>query len=314
MAIGLIFMFIIVATPSLLGLNTIESSVHFYTQRAVVDNPLIGVTNTQLPSGELSYPWYTPTNAARPDGQYASVSMPVSVSCGTRCTGTSASAYLTTQLYNFTIPKEAVISGVIVQVVGHYTSQSGAYSHQLTDNSVRLVQYGKFAGTEHATTIEWPTTDSVIQYGGSNDTWGLALTQDMVMRPDFGVALSLRCSQTFANGKLYCYGYIDFVSITIAYYLPVVSTSTSGGSTVTVTSTPATVTMTYSPTTYTFSTPSTVVTNSASTTTTVTLTTATGQYLPWLSSLSTDQLYALTVSLFTFLSGFGLSLFGVRRP
>ena len=384
MAISLIFMFVVVAFPHAIGLEVIVSSYNFYTQNAVVNNPLIGIVNSPLPDNAPSVAWYATTYAGRQDGQYASATISRTAvytgygyvfDTGMSTSGASGSnvgntAYLTTQLYNFSIPTQAIPTGLIAQAIthSHLTTVGSLTSAScgVTDYSVRLIAYGKYAGAEHATQIVWPKeADSAFQWGGSNDQWGISLTQDMIMAPDFGVAISghlstswttnLGTAGSFAGNTIgtSCTVYVDMVSLTLLYKLPVYTTVTSSGTTVTTATTPqtvtvtgqgatstvttsqtatatlttattntfvttpATVTMTYSPTTYTWTQPggTTTTTTQGSSQSTVTLSTTSAPTspLPSVFGFSANQEYSLAGGLLTFLSGFGMSLLGLRR-
>ena len=352
MAISLIFMFVVVAFPHAVGLETIVSSVQFYTQRSIVDNPLIGISNTGLPSGYVSTPWYAPTDAGRIDQKYASAKSQA-IGDGyynyNDLKSQATTSYLTATLFNFSIPTNAEIKGALVQVVGHYsityTGYNFPHAGSVSDNSIRMIISGQSSGTDHKGGGVWPVdVDSTVTYGGSSDQWGNQLTQDVMMRPDFGVGISLALTEGYTRTVNYGYPvtltntvYVDMISMTATYTLPSETTSsttyvntyttTAVSSTVTVTSTqtsttaftttPATWTQTYTPTTYTWTQPggTTTTTTQGSSQSTVTLSTTSVSRSPLQSftGVSTNQTYALAGSLMTFLTGFGMSLFGIRK-
>ncbi len=250
------------------------------------------------------------------------------------------SSLLSAELFNFSIPINATVTGLLVQVIGHSQESVSDYTPPpppntatcvVKDNYIQLITYNHLNGTNHASNSLWPNGyDSAITYGGSSDTWGLQLTQNMMMRPDFGVALGVDISVlgTYRG----CTAYVDAIQMTVTYYLPVITTSSTtylntytnivSSSTVTTTSTsvstsswvttPNTVTLTYSPTMYTFTAPYTTQ-PSAVTTTTVALTTTSQTQPSLLGWLSISQTYAFLASLVPFLTGFGMVLFGGRK-
>jgi hypothetical protein len=352
MAISLIFMFVVVAFPHAVGLETIVGSVQFYTQKSVVDNPLIGISNTALPSGYVSTPWYAPTDAGRIDQKYATAKSQA-VGDGyynyVDLKSQAPTSYLTATLFNFSIPTNAEIKGVLVQVIGHYSITYSGYNvphaGSVSDSSIRMIISGQSSGTDHKGGGVWPVdVDSVVTYGGSSDQWGNQLTQDVMMRPDFGVGISLLLTEGYTRTVYAGYPvtltntvYIDMISMTATYTLPSETTSTSTyvntytttavSSTVTVTSTttsttaftttPATWTQTYTPTSYTWTQPggTTTTTTQGSSQSTVTLSTTSAPTspLPSVFGFSANQEYSLAGGLLTFLSGFGMSLLGLRR-
>ena len=347
---------IVYAQPQLIGLSSINSSVNFKTQEAIVDNPLIGISNTQLADYETGLQWYSPTYAGRLDQQYASSPFSYAVDCYGGCIfeGNGNSGYLTFMMFNFSIPTNAAIVGIIVQVMGYYsvTCSGGfcrgsyypgnpngcgewdAFSGSVTDHSIRLITYGKPSGTEHGTDNPWPKdVESVTTYGGSSNTWGLSLTQNMMMRPDFGVAISAKMDAKLENGQgcwdrsqtvhtaVTTTAYVDAVRMTVVYYEPITTTITTNGVTYTTTSPPATVTLTYSATTITWPTITTItepgtirVSTAYATEISSTIVTSTSSS-SWPTGMQGSVLAGLVTA---FLSGLGMTGIGgsiaFRRP
>ena len=97
--------------------------------------------------------------------------------------------YLMATGYNFDIPAEATINGIMVTV---NRESSGNAIPYVRDNIVRLIRGGSIVGSNRAkTTTDWPTTMGTIDYGNIIDTWGLTgLTAADINSSNFGVALS----------------------------------------------------------------------------------------------------------------------------
>lgn len=105
---------------------------------------------------------------------------------GNNATDTSAtSAYLYCSGYNFNIPSNAVITGVVFGV------KKLNVTNQNIDNSVRLFELGTAVGNDKADgSTTWPTPLTWINYGNSADLWGLVLNPATVNDNAFGAAIS----------------------------------------------------------------------------------------------------------------------------
>ena len=104
--------------------------------------------------------------------------------------------YLTATNYNFNIPADAQINGIIVTI---NRSSSGNTSPYVRDNVVSLIKGGTITGSNRAKTTDWPTTMTSVDYGNIIDTWGLTgLTASDINSSNFGVALSVKNIATSA--------------------------------------------------------------------------------------------------------------------
>jgi hypothetical protein len=139
--------------------------------------------------------WTGASNASISDGSYATSGLLLG----------QISRYLKVTNFGFTIPLDATITGVTVNVERSTTTLNATH-----DNSVRLVKNGDVSGDNKATVTQWPTSDAITSYGSSTDLWGLSLTPADINSSDFGVVIS-------AVADLLGTAQIDHVTITIDY-------------------------------------------------------------------------------------------------
>lgn len=91
--------------------------------------------------------------------------------------------YLLATQFGFSIPTDATIDGVLVEVEA---ARSSAGSFQ--DSSVRLVVGGTISGNDNSDNQLIGKSDTYYSWGGSTDTWGLSLTPSDVNGSTFGFA------------------------------------------------------------------------------------------------------------------------------
>jgi len=122
------------------------------------------------------------------------------------------SNYLKATNFGFSIPTDATIVGIEVFVE---KSESGPSAGDARTDSVKLVKGGTISGDDRASddTSEWPSSDTVATFGGSNELWGLSWTDSDINASDFGVVFAVR-----EDGReMDCY--VDHISISIHYTL-----------------------------------------------------------------------------------------------
>lgn len=136
-----------------------------------------------------------PTNAQLSDDAYVTAVLALG----------QVSQYLKATNFSFTIPLDATITGITVEVERSATALSA-----VSDSSVRLVKGGVVSGDNKAAGGTWPTVDAYQSYGGATDLWGLALTPQDVNAATFGVVLN-------ASAALAATLQIDHVRITVHY-------------------------------------------------------------------------------------------------
>ena len=127
--------------------------------------------------------WTNPANSAASDNVYATAAM----------TNGTTSHYLLDLNWGFTIPNTAVIRGVQVTV-----ERSATVAGLVSDSGVYLKGSGSVLGNNRAQAGTWGTGDTVITYGGDNDTWGATLTPNGANGPggSVGVAISVTSTGT----------------------------------------------------------------------------------------------------------------------
>lgn len=144
-----------------------------------------------------SQAWTNPGNALVSDGVFATVN-----------TGASStnSHYLNVTGFGFSVPSNATITGVYVEI--QRESAAGA----VNDNQVLLVKGGTAQTTQNrASLAAWGTTLAWQAYGSSTDLWGLSLAPADVNGSGFGVALSVNGNDTAS---------VDAIRVTVYYSEP----------------------------------------------------------------------------------------------
>ena len=93
--------------------------------------------------------------------------------------------YLKATNFGLSIPSNATITGVVVEVDKKCTNNSSTL--YCKDYNVSLVKGGTIEGTNQAaTSTKWGTTEAYATYGTSTDMWGISLTPDDVNASNFG--------------------------------------------------------------------------------------------------------------------------------
>ena len=110
--------------------------------------------------------------------------------------------------FGFTLPTNAVVSGILVAV--ERVSAVG----DVTDAAVRIVKGGSIGSTDRSSVALWPGSDDYASYGSSTDLWGESWTSAQVNAADFGVAVS---GKTAALGGVIS---IDHIRITVTFTIP----------------------------------------------------------------------------------------------
>jgi hypothetical protein len=117
--------------------------------------------------------------------------------------------------YGFTIPANAVISGIQC-TIGR--SRSGGISGEAKDNSVRLIKAGSAVGDNKGfTSTNWGTSESAINYGGTADMWNATWTPAEVNASNFGVAFAADITQGFIVART---ANVDYINLSVTYYIP----------------------------------------------------------------------------------------------
>ena len=142
--------------------------------------------------------WLNPLFAQSSDNSYATASLDKN----------QVTYYLKATGFGFSIPVGATINGIEVDV-----ERNGDRGGKINDNSVRLVKNGTIAGDEKSAAGVWPSSDTYITYGGSNDTWGLTWTYSDINNANFGFVISAKYFGTGSSRT----ASVNHIRITIYY-------------------------------------------------------------------------------------------------
>lgn len=143
----------------------------------------------------------------------------VSASDDTRATATldrtvpDVSDRINTTNYGFTVPYDATVTGVTVEVERH-----SAGADTVLDLEVRLLKATALVGSDKSSGTNWPTTDTIATYGGSSDLWGTTWTPDEINASGFGFAI--RC-QAIVSGGGTATPRIDHIRVTVHFSVTV---------------------------------------------------------------------------------------------
>lgn len=162
-----------------------------------------GPTYASAGSNNNSYgttAWSNPGNVTADDNTYA---VATSVAPG------GISQYLVATCPNPSIPVGATIDGL---VVGVGKTKSGLTN--FVDDRVRLVLSGTVQSNDKASGTAWPTTETLVTYGGAADLWGGTVPGVADFNAgNVGVAIAVRNSGASNPGN----ASIDYVQFTIYY-------------------------------------------------------------------------------------------------
>lgn len=149
-------------------------------------------TQTRLPSivsvdvSVGTRPWFNPDMFKVKDGQPAT-------------SGHNGPAAQTNRViaknYGFSVPLGSQITGVSLTIPRN-TNRNNGTTNGVDDHEVKLVLDGLPSGNNKASVGKWPIGQSVKVYGGAGDTWGVALTPEVINSPEFGVSYMLSLGGT----------------------------------------------------------------------------------------------------------------------
>lgn len=117
--------------------------------------------------------WNNPTRVTASQGNN------LSASCATNAGGASGSDYLVASKFGMSIPADATVDGVLLQV-GQGVA-AGTVTVQLQNDA------GSLFGSSKSYTAT--STYSVVSAGSSSDKWGATVTPAIVNDADFGVRI-----------------------------------------------------------------------------------------------------------------------------
>ncbi len=155
--------------------------------------------NNGFTMGNVS--WSNPSNAQTSNNVRATAAFTV---------GGDTSNYLKATGFGFSIPTDATINGIKVEVERSISVQA---FNTVTDNSVKIVQAGTIGGNEKANGSSWTTTDTYDTYGGTTDLWGLTWTAAAINASNFGAVISATAVEISDTTN----AQIDHIRITVSY-------------------------------------------------------------------------------------------------
>lgn len=149
--------------------------------------------------------WSNPTNARTNNNQNAAVSS----------NSNGSSQALVAFAFGFDIPENATIHGIRA-AIGRYRSGIALFG-DVQDNSVRLMKDGVAIGSNFASSSDWPTSETVANYGGTDNLWGTTWTPADINASNFGLALVVNFVNVFIGSRT---ANVDYMQISVTYSLP----------------------------------------------------------------------------------------------
>ena len=124
---------------------------------------------------------------------------------------TSDSEFLEATNFNFTIPENSTILGIIVKV-----EREAEFGSSIKDQTVNIIKGGSNGSENKSRETEdgfWPITDTIITYGDSTDLWSEAWTTEDINASNFGVAFKAQNTTGIGNRE----ARVDHITIKIHY-------------------------------------------------------------------------------------------------
>jgi hypothetical protein len=115
--------------------------------------------------------------------------------------------YLKATNYGFSIPTNATVTGVKVEI-----ERVTFGATDVRDHEVKLVKGGSVVGDNHASGTNWSLTEAYYGYGGATDLWGTTFTPAEINNSGFGMVLSVE--NVGGGGPA-----VDHIRITVYYTL-----------------------------------------------------------------------------------------------
>lgn len=155
--------------------------------------------------------WTNPGNAAVSDNIYATATFS---SSGGSTSTTHYLKVLNASSALSSLPDNATINGITISI--ERKANSSGSSDNVTDSTVRLVVGGTISGANKADTVtQWPSADTVVNYGSSSDLWSLTgLTGADLKSTTFGIVLSVNIHSSFSFSEV---ASVDAITLTVDY-------------------------------------------------------------------------------------------------
>ncbi len=144
-------------------------------------------------------PWVNPGNATTNNSNYATYS-----------TSNSTSTYLVSSNYGFSIPSNATISGIKLEIRRKTSSTSNGRA--IRDSSVVLYG-GTGTSLDRKLAANWSSNSNYFTYGSNVDLWGMTWTPAQINSSGFGAGLRAKITGTPTAS-------VDAFRITVYYTIP----------------------------------------------------------------------------------------------
>lgn len=131
-------------------------------------------------------------------------------------TGGTASNLLIMTNFGFSVPTNAIINGVFVEIEKYANESVSSGGRFISDGQVKLILSGTQIGSDKKSATRWPLVANKVfaPYGGPTDTWTTFLAASNINDSSFGVSIIAAGGNTLTDTLI---GTIDGCRITISY-------------------------------------------------------------------------------------------------
>jgi hypothetical protein len=169
-----------------------------YADSAGPNSPVAGADDPSI--GTVA--WSNPGSITASDDSRATADLPA----------VATTHYLVATDFGFNIPLTATVTGIQVEWEKSLNSGAGA----LADSAVRIVKGGIVGSNDRSDGSTWPSTDTYVAYGTTNDLWGTTWTPADINASTFGAAIAAVETIPLRSAS----AGIDYVRLTVSYTLP----------------------------------------------------------------------------------------------
>lgn len=186
------------------------SACYLIAPAQVLNSGLLSGTAFANITGVGTASWTNLSNLATNNNSSASVGILLAA------LGTANTRYISASTYNMTIPSDAVIDGIEVQV--RRRAQGLGLGCSLTDNIVSIVKRNSVTGINKKLAAAWPTSYAYATYGSDTALWGTTWTPDDINDGGFGIALSTKFTAGLVGITLTAQ--VDHIQTIVYYHIP----------------------------------------------------------------------------------------------
>lgn len=148
----------------------------------------------------ICIPWGTPTNVYSSNNQYSTAVLTFDLpnSCVLAATG-----------FSFSIPTDATINGIVVQI-----ERKASLANKIKLDTLYLTKDGtNSVGSDGKDSSYWTTTDTYSTHGGISNLWGTTWTPTEINSANFGVLITAYNYDLLTTRT----AYIDHIRINVTY-------------------------------------------------------------------------------------------------